>query len=170
MIKLVPVCVEKASEMVEAVIESLPDLEPWMPWASPDYSLATALHWINDIASTGYEFHVLGANGEFIGNVGINSIRPDNKIANLGYWVRRSAKGQGYATEAVKDLVCWVRNNTDLNRLEIVAAEGNVASRRVAEKSGAFYEGVAKARILLHGQFHDAAIYSFTNDKVEING
>lgn len=162
MIRLVPASIEKAPELVDAVLESLSDLQPWMPWATPSYSMDIAVHWINEIASEGHEFFVIGPNNKYLGNVGINSIRADNKFANLGYWIRSSEKGRGYASAAVKELVPWVREHTDLNRLEIVVAVGNMASRRVAEKSGAQLEGLAKARLLLHGQYHDAAMYSFT--------
>ncbi|PKY09449.1 hypothetical protein B1757_14865 [Acidithiobacillus marinus] len=60
-------------------------------------------------------------------------------------------------------MVDWARSNTKINRLEVVAAIENHASRRVAEKAGATFEGIAKARLLIHGQYHDAAMYSFTS-------
>lgn len=162
MVSIVPASHEYASALFAAVRESLSDLEPWMAWAKPSYSMADVDHWLNQIAPEGHEFFVLDSAGQYVGNVGLNSLRPDNKIANLGYWIRSSVKGQGLATAAVAELVSWARNNTDLNRLEVVVAVGNKASRRVAEKSNAYYEGVAKARLLLGGEFHDAAMYSFT--------
>jgi RimJ/RimL family protein N-acetyltransferase len=51
--------------------------------------------------------------------------------------------------------------NTDLNRLEIVAAVENIPSQRVAEKAGAIREGIARSRLFLNGRFHDAAVFSF---------
>ena len=58
------------------------------------------------------------------------------------------------------------RRQCDLRRLEIVIAEDNRASRRVAEKAGARFEAVARRRLLLRGEPQDAAIYSFTADDV----
>jgi RimJ/RimL family protein N-acetyltransferase len=49
---------------------------------------------------------------------------------------------------------------TDLLRLEIVCALGNVASQRVAERAGAVREGVLRHRLLLHGEPVDAVMYS----------
>ena len=46
-------------------------------------------------------------------------------------------------------------------RIEVLVAVGNVASRRVAEKSGAVYEGTLRSRLLVHGTRHDAAMYAF---------
>jgi RimJ/RimL family protein N-acetyltransferase len=45
-------------------------------------------------------------------------------------------------------------------RLEIVVAVGNTRSARAAEKAGAEFEGVLRARIQLHGFTHDARMYS----------
>lgn len=164
MIRLIPACTERLPEVVDAVLESLVDLRPWMPWATPGYSIETAVQWLHEVALKGHEFFVISPDDSYLGNVGINNIRSDDNFANLGYWIRSGAHGRGFATAAVLALLSWVRTRTDLNRLEIVAAVGNGASRRVAEKSGAVFEGVARARLLLHGRYHDAAMYSFTVD------
>ena len=81
--------------------------------------------------------------------------------ANLGYWVRSSAASKGVATAATKLTRDWGFANTDLVRIEILVATGNIASRRVAEKSGALYEGTLRSRLTVHGTRHDAAMYSF---------
>jgi RimJ/RimL family protein N-acetyltransferase len=62
---------------------------------------------------------------------------------------------------AVRD---WGFRHTDLIRLEIVIAAGNVRSQRVAIKSGATFEGTLRDRLLLHGAAHDAVMFSFTRD------
>ncbi|MGL5096173.1 MAG: GNAT family N-acetyltransferase, partial [Planctomycetia bacterium] len=58
----------------------------------------------------------------------------------------------------------WAFAETNLVRLEIVAAVDNHASRRVAEKAGAVFEGIARRRLLVHGASHDAAVYSLVRD------
>jgi RimJ/RimL family protein N-acetyltransferase len=47
-----------------------------------------------------------------------------------------------------------------LQRIEIVAAVGNVPSQRVAEKAGATREGVSRKRLLIHGESLDAVLFS----------
>jgi RimJ/RimL family protein N-acetyltransferase len=49
---------------------------------------------------------------------------------------------------------------TDLMRLEIVCAVGNVRSQRVAEKVGALREGVLRNRLLLPSGPSDAVMFS----------
>ncbi len=58
-------------------------------------------------------------------------------------------------------IVKFAFENLNINRLEIVVAEGNLPSQRVAEKSGAFREGLLRQRLLIHGQPHDAFMFSF---------
>lgn len=149
-----------------AAVESYREVGPWMPWCTSDYTLETAKQWIalcekSRHENTAFEFAVFDDRGEFIGGCGLNQFDPLNKRANLGYWMRTSATGHGHATEAVRMLVGWAKTNTDFQRIEILVAVGNVASLRVAEKSGAIREAVLKSRILLHGEFHDAVMHAF---------
>ena len=51
-------------------------------------------------------------------------------------------------------------NRTDLRCVEILMAPRNPASRRVAEKAGAYYEGLLRRRIACHGTVHDANLFS----------
>jgi ribosomal-protein-serine acetyltransferase len=59
----------------------------------------------------------------------------------------------------------FARAETDLVRLEIVAAVGNHASARVARKAGATLEGTLRARLFLHGVPHDALMFSIVIDR-----
>ena len=43
---------------------------------------------------------------------------------------------------------------------EITPDVGNLRSQRVAEAVGAHREGVLRSRLLVHGEFHDAVMYS----------
>ena len=80
--------------------------------------------------------------------------------ANLGYWVRTSQAGRGVAPRAIRHLASFAFAETDLQRLEIVCAVGNQRSQRAAEKAGAHREGILRARLFVHGQPHDAVMYS----------
>jgi len=162
-----PYAVADATVVWQAVRESMGDLQPWMPWCHRDYSLRDSCGWLELQVKafeqrTAFEFAIVSADGGYLGACGINQIDQPNHRANLGYWVRTSACRRGIATRAVRLIREWAFRNTDLSRLEIVVAVGNVASQRVAEKAGASREGVLKHRIFLHGVPHDAVMFSFT--------
>jgi len=155
---------EDAGPLYEAIHESRAELSTWMSWCHPAYGLDDAASWIErsiEAGATGSEhnFLVLGAGSEILGTCDVNQIRPENRLANLGYWIRSSAAGCGVATEAVSMVAGYAFRETDLARLEIVVAVDNVRSRRVAEKAEAIFECVARDRIFIHGTNVDAAVY-----------
>jgi ribosomal-protein-serine acetyltransferase len=150
----------------QAARESLAELQLWMPWAHPDYSIEETKSWLTTQVQafqqgTNFEFAITSATGEYLGGCGLNQIDALNQRANLGYWVRSSATGKGIATAAVRLLREWGFAHTELMRLEVLIAVSNTASRRVAEKTGAAYEGTMRGRLRVHGTRHDAAMYAF---------
>lgn len=66
----------------------------------------------------------------------------------------------GIATAIVPMLARFGFEQLNLNRIEIVAAEGNLPSQRVAEKAGAFREGLLRYRLFVHGKSLDAFMFS----------
>lgn len=160
-----PYRAEDAADLFEAALESVAEVFPWLMWCHPGYTRAEAENWaaIQERAfaeGSEYEFVIADESGRYLGGCGLNHLNAIDRVANLGYWIRTSAAGRGVATAAVAKLVRFAFTETNLERLEIVCAVGNHASRRVAEKSGAFLEGTARHRIYLHGAPTDAAVYS----------
>jgi RimJ/RimL family protein N-acetyltransferase len=161
-----PYRVDDAPAVWAAVRESLTDLLPWMPWCHPAYAIEETRSWLAAQVQafqerTAFEFAVIASDDAYLGGCGVNQIDALNQRANLGYWVRASANGKGVATGACRLAREWAFANTDIVRIEVIAAIGNTASRRVAEKSGATYEGILHSRLLVHGIRHDAAMYAF---------
>ena len=171
-VRIRPYRVEDADAVVEAALESTTEAHPWMPWCHPGYTLSESRSWLDAqtagfAAGTAFEFAIVSEDGRYLGGCGLNQIDPLNRRANLGYWVRSTATGRGVATAAVQALRDWAFAATDLVRLEIVIAEGNVASHRVAERVGAVREGTLRRRLILHGRLSDATMFSLTRDPTE---
>jgi ribosomal-protein-serine acetyltransferase len=164
-----------AEGLYEAARESVGDVFPWLPWCHPQYSRAEAEEWIRSraqLAAEGreYTFAIVGPDGAYLGGCGLNQINDLHRFANIGYWVRSSATGRGVATEAVRQIASFAFRETDLVRLEVVCAVGNVRSQRVAERAGAVREGVLRHRLILHGEPVDAVMYSFVRGKQDGGG
>jgi RimJ/RimL family protein N-acetyltransferase len=161
-----PYRLDDAGPLADAVRESVVELQPWMPWCHPDYSLEESRSWL-ELQVPAFqrraelEFAIVAPYGRLLGGCGLNHLDPLNRRANLGYWVRSSESRRGVATAAVRLLRAWAFASTDLVRLEVVIASGNAASHRVAEKAGATREGTLRSRLLLHGVAHDATMFSF---------
>lgn len=153
-----------AEEVLEAIRESSREISRWMIWCHPAYGLRDARAWIargRTGRRTGLEhdFLVVDRRGRILGACSLNQIRPEHRLANLGYWIRTSAAGQGIATAAVRKIAAFAFRETDLARLEIVVAVKNRASRRVAEKAGAICEGIARDRLFFGGRQQNAVMY-----------
>ncbi|MBD2568120.1 GNAT family N-acetyltransferase [Anabaena lutea] len=71
---------------------------------------------------------------EFLGCSGINQI--NSKYPQTGIWLKKSAHGQGYATEAITALKSWADENLDYEYLRYPVDRANTSSQRVAEKLG----------------------------------
>jgi RimJ/RimL family protein N-acetyltransferase len=147
-----------------AVDESIDELAPFMPWATPRRSKSDTLAWIrNDRGSDEKSFVIVDPSGAILGACGLNHFDELNRLANLGYWLRTSQTGHGYATRAARLLVHHGQVELGLARIEILMSVENPASRRVAERVGARHEGVLRSRLLLHGRRHDAHLFSIVS-------
>ncbi|HKR00948.1 MAG TPA: GNAT family protein [Pyrinomonadaceae bacterium] len=158
---------EDAPAMYEAVRESIKELSQWLPWCHADYTIEETLAFIASREEDrkydqGYGFGVFAVEtGDFLGGVGLNFINRKHNCANLGYWVRTSRAGQGIASSAARLAARFGLSELGFQRVEILAAIGNLPSQRAAEKSGALREAVLRKRLLVHGQPQDAVLYSF---------
>lgn len=172
-ISLRPFTTDDADELYEAVRESMRELQPWMPWCHTDYSIKETREWLSlrdDVLKNGtdYGFRIADAlSDRMLGGAGLNQINSLYRAANLGYWIRTSATGRGVATRAVRLLAQFGFEELNLIRIEIVAAVGNLASQRVAEKAGAMREGVMRKALLIHGVAHDAVLTSLVAEDME---
>ena len=113
----------------------------------------------------GYHFAIIDSKRRsFIGNCGLDPVDLQNRIAELGYWVRTSHTNQGIATCALKLVINFAFNILKLNRIEILIAEKNTISQHVAEKLGAQKEGLLRKRLSVRGKIHDAYLFSVISD------
>jgi len=164
-ISIRPYQLDDVPRLFEAARESVATVGRWLPWCHAGYAIEEAQAWVEKQvaafqAGTEYHFTIVSADGRFLGGCSLNQLDSVNRRANFGYWIRSSAAGRGVMTAAARLLADWAFRHTDLLRLEILAATGNRASQRVAEKIGALREGVLRSRLLLHGEALDAVVFS----------
>lgn len=153
-------------ELLEAVTESIAEISPFETWCTPRFCSKDAERYIAGWmdawkSGTGYYFSVRDqTSGRFLGSAGIAGVDRAHLIAGLGYWVRTLETGRGVATSAAGAVARWAIAARGLNRIEVMAAVSNPASRRIAEKIGAEFEGVLRRRLVLPGGPTDMAMYS----------
>ena len=111
------------------------------------YTLADAEDFIADAAGSTERnsFLITLTDGTLVGGCGIGAA--DSTMSDLGYWIGVPFWGQGYATEAARALVDHAFADMGYASLRACARVSNPASRRVLEKCGFQWTGVALARV-----------------------
>ena len=92
---------------------------------------------------TAAAFAVCEIGGDALGQV-LRELRAERR-ADVGYWLLREARGRGLATRALRLMSPWALQQPGIARLQLWASPDNVASLRVAERSGFTREGVLRS-------------------------
>ncbi|BCJ45903.1 N-acetyltransferase [Actinoplanes ianthinogenes] len=129
-----------AAEAAAAVQESLPELKPFLPWATDGYGLDESRAYIqmsvdNWAAGTEFNYAIFTAVGELAGSIGLMT-RMGPGTLEIGYWMRTPYAGRGYMTAAVTVLTRVALTLPGVERVAIRYAEANKASAAVAAKAG----------------------------------
>jgi [ribosomal protein S5]-alanine N-acetyltransferase len=109
-------------------------------------------------AGSGAAFAIDDPGGACFGQVVIE-VR-DSGRADVGYWLLPEGRGRGRATSALELLSRWALAQPGIARLQLWTVPENVASQRVAERSGFQREGVLRSYAEVDGRRVDAVFYS----------
>jgi RimJ/RimL family protein N-acetyltransferase len=154
-------------ELNAAVIESLANLKPWMPWAQTAPTLEASEAEVR-------QGHVRFLKREdlwlllflkdgrtMVGGSGLHRIDWDIPAFEIGYWVRNRFTGQGYITEAVDRISAFAFETLGAKRLSIRCDRRNKRSAAVAERLGFVLEGIHRCDIRDHfGHLRDTMVFA----------
>jgi RimJ/RimL family protein N-acetyltransferase len=127
-----------------------PEIARWTR-VPPNYGEADARAYLlqrYDMAFAGLAapFAIVRApDGELLGSISLMRIAWEHERAEVGYWLAGEARGEGHATRAVQLICAWAFGALGLQRIDLLAATGNAASQRVAERSGFTREAVLRS-------------------------
>ena len=148
-----------------AIVESRDDVAPWLPDLLGGLEAASLERWFEMQAGdrlTGAALHcaIVSEADAVLGGCGLTNLNRRHLFANLYYWVRSNATGQGIASSAARQLARLGFETLGLQRVEIVVDCLNAPSLRAAEKAGAHREGVLRNRLRTGEQSFDAVMFS----------
>ncbi len=157
--------------MAAAIADSIAHLKPWMPWAQDAPSPESAELVVRrmqadfilrrDLVFQIYAKTAAGERGELLGGTGLHRIDWDLRRFEIGFWIRASAEGQGYVSEAVQAMATLAFEQLAARRVEIRMDARNTRSRAVAERCGFEFEGVLRRDALdVRGEPRDTRVYS----------
>ena len=132
----------------EAIIASIKELKPWMPFArnlpsEEDTEINIRQAYIKFLSRDDLRFHVfLKETGEFVVSSGLHRIDWNVKKFEIGYWADSRHTQKGYVTETVVALTDFAFKHLKANRIEIRCDAKNSKSRAVAERLDFSLEGI----------------------------
>ena len=114
---------------------------------------------------TSYEFGIFEKGSDrLLGNIGVVNINGRCSHATLAYYIDPGMWNRGIATEAGEVILEYAFRTLALNRVGAVCMTGNAPSRRVLEKLGFTFEGIARQEIMKDGIFYDVAHYGMLSE------
>ena len=160
-----------ADAQYEAIVESRERLRPWLPWVdhyasvedSQDFVIRSRARWLlrEDFAVGLFDV----TSGRFLGGSGLHPRNWDVGFFEIGYWIRTSAEGNGYVTDAVKLLTDFAIERLNARRVMIRCDVRNTRSAAVAERLGFVREGLLRNDQLdTTGHVRSTLIFSRTPD------
>ena len=163
--------------MIEAIDESRVELDAWMDWPPAmrtdddgvDYCIRMAAAWLRrDSLNVGI-FDT--ATGRYLGNTGFHTVKWRLRAMEIGYWLRSSAVGKGYMTEAVALLLPLAFDHLTARRVTILCDATNHRSRAIPERLGFTLEGIhRKDSVTPSGDVRDTMVWAMTDDDWHATG
>jgi ribosomal-protein-serine acetyltransferase len=160
-----PVEADDGPDLWEAIDGCRRYLEPWLPWvpfndspeASQRYAEACVADWD---AGRAVRFAIRDpASWTLLGVVGLDSCVHLHRSCELGYWLRQSASGRGFMTEAARACVEFAFRRMGVHRVRCAAATDNHPSLRVIARLGFRFEGIARQAEFVADRWLDHAVF-----------
>ena len=138
-------------EVHAAVIESLDELRPWMPWAvgkilnEEEYEVRVREGRLKFLSREDlWLMLLLKGTSTIIGGSGLHRINWDVPRFEIGYWVRTSYARQGYITEAVAGITDFAFKTLGAKRVEIRCDARNGRSAAIPQRLDFVHEGTLR--------------------------
>nr|WP_245780802.1 GNAT family protein [Gracilibacillus orientalis] len=84
----------------------------------------------------------------------------EHKKAEIGYVLNKNYWGNGFASEAIKEVIKFGFESVHLNRIEGGCDTDNIGSGKVMLKAGFEYEGTLRKNEFIKGEFRDTKVFS----------
>jgi ribosomal-protein-serine acetyltransferase len=152
-----------APAMQQLVQTNRAHLDHWLRWSSSLHSLAGFEAFIDMFArklTDGDGFHCcIWMEGMLAGGVVCWYVHPQNRNAEIGYWLGEAFTGYGLATRAAAWAIAHLFAERGLNRVEMQCGVSNMKSRAVPERLGFTLEGIRRQSHWITDRFVDHAVY-----------
>ena len=149
-----------ADELVALLAD--PSIHRWTGTIPSPYQRTDAADYVrraraNRRAGQGVSFLILRCvDGRLLGGIGLHDIHPRREAAEVGYWIGRPFRGQGFAGEALDGVLGLAFGRLGLHRVYAGVFPGNRPSVRLLRRAGFRYEGRIRDEFRKDGVWQDA--------------
>ncbi|MBU5437361.1 GNAT family N-acetyltransferase [Tissierella sp. MSJ-40] len=136
---------------------------PWGPNSEADTQvfLNKIIKYQCDSPRYDYEIAVVTKeDNKLIGVCAIHISNPSNREGWIGYCYNKEYWGNGYASEAAKEIIEFGFTGLDLHRIFATCDPNNIGSAKVLEKIGMKREGHLRENKWQKGKWRDSFVYS----------
>ncbi len=98
--------------------------------------------------------------GCFAGLIGYKFTDVGNRKTEIGYWLSERYQGKGIITQSVRAMIKQAFEEWGFHRIQIHVATGNHRSKKIPQKLGFTFEGIARDAELHSDGYTDIEMYS----------
>lgn len=162
-----PYRLEDATALKAAVDESREHVRPWLPFADAHQTVEEARDWIAHGIAKDLRHEVASlsiwdlATGHYLGGIDLHVRDWAIRSFEIGYWVRASAQGHGYVSEAVRLVADFAFDIWGAQRVMIRCDARNDRSAAVARRLGFLQEAHVRCEArATDGTLRDTLIFA----------
>lgn len=159
-------------ELCQAILESQPELIPWMPWAVGEHTVESTEINVREAYAKFLRREDLRLSlylkdtSTLVGSSGLHRINWKIPKFEIGYWVRTKFAGNGYITEATAAITDFAFATLGAARVEIRCDEKNTRSAAIPPKIGYLLEGILQNedRDHISGELRNTMVFAQTKN------
>ncbi len=157
--------------VLDLVSRNREHLDRWLRWSgtlrrTEDVEAFLGMFEAKQEAGDGFHCGIFD-DGMLAGGLVCWHIHPQNRNAEVGYWLGREFLGRGLATRAAAEGIRYLFEDIGLNRIEMQCGVENRASRAIPERLGFTLEGVRRQSHWITDRFVDHAVYGLLREEWE---
>lgn len=157
------------AEQVTALLQD-PEIHRWTASIPFPYTIEHAKEFLgkcaeNDVTGESFVWAITNReDGQIMGAMGLHDVSRELERAELGYWMGRDFRGNGYATEAARRVVSWCFEVGEFHRIQATYFPGNQASAGVMQNIGMREEGLLRGFGFKNGEHIDVYLRAVLRD------
>lgn len=162
-LKSIPVTQKYAKQIFDAFHQDEQGFKFWVEdriYKTPQDILDSYKTKYQDDERWHYAMYGIFQGDNLLGEIGLSGIDTKNKTGEIGYWLKKSARGMGIIKKLIPVIEELGFNTLNLRKISIWCDTENIASLKHAEKQCYILEGVQRERKLWKdGTVHSTAMF-----------